>query len=295
MGKVSERTVPNSPDGDARQEQGEAEKGMRMQHRACKIEYLFSKASMLTLVLLAALLVMGGLHSSRALAVEAGRAAGVGLAAGDGAAAGSADAGPASAAVSVTEKMNSTQIPVSMSAKGLDETFTVVIQGDYSPAAEVEQTEIHLKDGEQGAFHVTVAVPGTYLYTVSERTGTGKNTVYDARVYHVKVYGMLDDNGSLYAETVAFTENEQGKLPEVSFSNRPLNPQTETPSTNPYVVPGHKTTSGGTTSGRTTSGEGTNPVKTGDESPVEGWILIMALALIAATIAGWKRAGREEK
>ena len=83
-------------------------------------------------------------------------------------------------------------------------TAVITPQGN-SPVPEV--TELRLKDGDVGAFHITLDEAGEFTYTIKQEPD-GRDITYDTSEYSVKVYVEQSEDG-LSAAVVVF--NDEGE------------------------------------------------------------------------------------
>jgi len=118
------------------------------------------------------------------------------------------------------EKSVEVQIPVSCEAETDSESFTYELSGDLSEHAVVKADTLVLKNGEQGTFTITYDYPDTYHYTVSQRQGTEKRTIYDTTVYQVDVFVTEDADGVLHADPIAYVKGSTEKKAQLDFHNK---------------------------------------------------------------------------
>lgn len=169
--------------------------------------------------------------------------------------------------VSAAEKSVSVQIPVSCIGKNSSETFQYQILSEASQSQMLESDTLSLKDGETGSFQITCLEPGTYHYSVNQIKGTDSSISYDETVYSVDVYVTEKEDGTMAAETIAYSKPDSEKKDCLTFIN-------------PSHQQAHST-----------------PVDTGD-SFFTGWILLMAGSFILFIILikkGGKGANDNEK
>lgn len=110
-------------------------------------------------------------------------------------------------------------VPVSCKGEDTTETFQYQLQGEASEFEQIETTELELKAGEKGEFSITYTYPGTYHYTVSQTKGTDKYTTYDDTIFNVDVYVTEDENGTLKADPVLYSQGDACKRVELIFKN----------------------------------------------------------------------------
>ena len=99
----------------------------------------------------------------------------------------------------------------------------------------------------QGEIEVTMDVPGTYRYELSQVKGTDPKTTYDSTVYEITVF-VEDAEGTLQAAVSADEQGKTEKPTELRFVNRNNDP---------------------------------NVPSTGDESTLWLWILILSVSAAA--------------
>ncbi|MBE5958369.1 MAG: hypothetical protein E7254_05845 [Lachnospiraceae bacterium] len=88
-----------------------------------------------------------------------------------------------------------------------------------------EKSNITLKDGESGAFHIVFDTIGDYTYTI-KTIPDKRNIIYDSKVYSVKCY-VRDDNGKLVVTTIIYNadsgkkyeSNDSKHKVSISFNN----------------------------------------------------------------------------
>ena len=124
-----------------------------------------------------------------------------------------------------------------------NEKMTLSIKGDAEGEYEISG---------QGEIEVTMDVPGTYRYELSQKKGTNPKTTYDSTVYEITVF-VEDAEGTLQAAVSADEQGKTEKPTELRFVNRNNDPD----------VP-----------------------STGDESTLWLWILILSVsgAAVAALL-----------
>jgi pilin isopeptide linkage protein len=96
----------------------------------------------------------------------------------------------------------------------------------------------------QGEIEVTMELPGTYHYELSQVKGTDPKTTYDSTVYEITVF-VEDAEGTLQAAVSADEQGKTEKPTELRFVNRNNDP---------------------------------NVPSTGDESTLWLWILILSVS-----------------
>lgn len=99
----------------------------------------------------------------------------------------------------------------------------------------------------QGEIEVTMELPGTYRYELSQVKGTDPKTTYDSTVYEITVF-VEDAEGTLQAAVSADEQGKTEKPTELRFVNRNNDP---------------------------------NVPSTGDESTLWLWILILSVSAAA--------------
>lgn len=80
----------------------------------------------------------------------------------------------------------------------------------------------------QGEIEVTMELPGTYRYELSQKKGTNPKTTYDSTVYEITVF-VEDAEGTLQAAVSADEQGKTEKPTELRFVNRNNDP--DVPST----------------------------------------------------------------
>ena len=116
-------------------------------------------------------------------------------------------------------------VPFSAIAEGY-EPLTVKI-----PVRTNEKMTLSLKgdaEGEyaitgQGEIEVTMELPGTYHYELSQVKGTDPKTTYDSTVYEITVF-VEDAEGTLQAAVSADEQGKTEKPTELRFVNRNNDP-----------------------------------------------------------------------
>ena len=119
-----------------------------------------------------------------------------------------------------------------------NEKMTLSLKGDAEGEYEISG---------QGEIEVTMDVPGTYRYELSQVKGTDPKTTYDSTVYEITVF-VEDAEGTLQAAVSADEQGKTEKPTELRFVNRNNDPD----------VP-----------------------STGDESTLWLWILILSVSAAA--------------
>ena len=100
-----------------------------------------------------------------------------------------------------------------------NEKMTLSIKGDAEGEYEISG---------QGEIEVTMDVPGTYRYELSQKKGTNPKTTYDSTVYEITVF-VEDAEGTLQAAVSADEQGKTEKPTELRFVNRNNDP--DVPST----------------------------------------------------------------
>ena len=119
-----------------------------------------------------------------------------------------------------------------------NEKMTLSLKGDAEGEYEISG---------QGEIEVTMDVPGTYRYELSQVKGTDPKTTYDSTVYEITVF-VEDAEGTLQAAVSADEQGKTEKPTELRFVNRNNDP---------------------------------NVPSTGDESTLWLWILILSVSAAA--------------
>ena len=100
-----------------------------------------------------------------------------------------------------------------------NEKMTLSLKGDAEGEYEISG---------QGEIEVTMDVPGTYRYELSQKKGTNPKTTYDSTVYEITVF-VEDAEGTLQAAVSADEQGKTEKPTELRFVNRNNDP--DVPST----------------------------------------------------------------
>lgn len=119
-----------------------------------------------------------------------------------------------------------------------NEKMTLSLKGDAEGEYEISG---------QGEIEVTMELPGTYHYELSQVKGTDPKTTYDSTVYEITVF-VEDAEGTLQAAVSADEQGKTEKPTELRFVNRNNDP---------------------------------NVPSTGDESTLWLWILILSVSAAA--------------
>ncbi len=180
-------------------------------------------------------------------------------------------------------------IPVSCTAEGSTESFTVVIQGDSRFKASPESFE--LKNGKSKNFTISVNLPGDYKYKIYQEKGTEKNTEYDSSVYQAEVFVTEDENGKLNADTVVFTNGSNEKSPKCEFINK----VTKESEQNGNGDSNSGSSSSGGSATQKGSSSGTSRVKTGVETSEFMYAGIGLIGMIVAIMAMRKGTKKSNK
>ena len=98
-----------------------------------------------------------------------------------------------------------------------NEKMTLSIKGDAEGEYEISG---------QGEIEVTMDVPGTYRYELSQKKGTNPKTTYDSTVYEITVF-VEDAEGTLQAAVSADEQGKTEKPTELRFVNRNNDPGDE--------------------------------------------------------------------
>lgn len=179
-------------------------------------------------------------------------------------------------------------VPVSCTAEGSTESFTVSIKGDSGFKASPET--LNLKNGDTGNFKIAINLPGDYKYKIYQESGTKENTEYDKTVYQAEVFVTEDDNGKLNADTVVFTNGNNEKSANCGFVNK-VKKETDKKDGSPGGGTGGDSSEGSYASQKSTS-SGTERVKTGVETNEFMYVGIGLCGMIVATWAVKKRKER---
>ena len=92
-----------------------------------------------------------------------------------------------------------------------NEKMTLSLKGDAEGEYEISG---------QGEIEVTMDVPGTYRYELSQKKGTNPKTTYDSTVYEITVF-VEDAEGTLQAAVSADEQGKTEKPTELRFPNVP--------------------------------------------------------------------------
>ena len=95
-----------------------------------------------------------------------------------------------------------------------NEKMTLSIKGDAEGEYEISG---------QGEIEVTMELPGTYHYELSQVKGTDPKTTYDSTVYEITVF-VEDAEGTLQAAVSADEQGKTEKPTELRFVNRNNDP-----------------------------------------------------------------------
>ncbi|MDO4616162.1 MAG: FctA domain-containing protein [Lachnospiraceae bacterium] len=110
-------------------------------------------------------------------------------------------------------------LPVSCSGGNPLEAFTVVLDMESAEFQTADRLYLQLKADGEDAFTIQYSYPGTYRYKIHQEAGNDKTTTYDSTVYQVSVFVTEDEQGTLHAEPVLYTEGSSEKKAELSFRN----------------------------------------------------------------------------
>ncbi|MDO4490899.1 MAG: FctA domain-containing protein [Lachnospiraceae bacterium] len=113
----------------------------------------------------------------------------------------------------------SVRIPVTCSGGKDEENCVIVMEMETEEQQTVDQLQIRLKPGEEGAFSIHYVVPDTYHYRIRQEAGSDRDVIYDSRVYEVEVFVTEDDKGQLHGETVVSKMGTREKSAAVHFEN----------------------------------------------------------------------------
>lgn len=156
------------------------------------------------------------------------------------------------------------RIPVACEGGNPSETFTFVLDMETKEFQKPDQLMIRMKAGEEGAFSIHYAVPGTYHYQIRQEPGADKKTIYDKTVFDVDVYVTEDEKGILQAETVLYTGESSEKKADVRFRN------------SGWSAPSKSSTSFGQSRGGT--------VQTGDSADLAMYGMLLIASLFSMTV-----------
>ena len=95
-----------------------------------------------------------------------------------------------------------------------NEKMTLSLKGDAEGEYEISG---------QGEIEVTMELPGTYHYELSQVKGTDPKTTYDSTVYEITVF-VEDAEGTLQAAVSADEQGKTEKPTELRFVNRNNDP-----------------------------------------------------------------------
>ena len=180
-------------------------------------------------------------------------------------------------------------IPVSCTAEGSTESFTIVIQGNNRFKVSPESFE--LKNGKSKNFTISVNLPGDYKYKIYQEKGTEKNTEYDNNVYQAEVFVTEDEDGKLNADTVVFTNGSNEKSPKCEFVNK----GTKESGQNGSGGSDSGSSSNGGSATQKGSSSGTSRVKTGVETDELMYTGIGLIGMIVAMMAMRKGTKKSNK
>ena len=144
-------------------------------------------------------------------------------------------------------------VPVSCTAKGSTENFTVSIEGDGGYKSSPET--LSLEDGESKYFTISIDTPGEYKYKIYQKKGTEENTEYDKTVYQAEVFVTEDNDGNLSTDTVVFIDGSKEKSAKCEFVNKVTKDEDNTTNS------GSQDGSGGSTASISNGGGGTATAK----------------------------------
>jgi pilin isopeptide linkage protein len=205
-----------------------------------------------------------------------------------------------------------------------DEPLPMAIDEETGEEEEQEPPARITIHGEgTGAFDITFTEPGTYTYLIDQEDGEHEGYTYDQSQYLVTVRVSYDRNGNLQNYmTIQEAGNTEAKVGEVVFYNEyegtPIveteeptpSPEptetetpvvTETPATespaeeSPAVETPVTSTSPttptptqiSTTHKQVTTKTGTTTPKTGDETNIFRWVVVLAVMLMGAVTCVW--------
>jgi pilin isopeptide linkage protein len=183
------------------------------------------------------------------------------------------------------------------------EPFTFVIEPSeetVDPCPLPESTEATITGEGTVCFdEITFTQPGEYVYEIRQEVDTPlENSTYDDNVYVMRVKVVPEDSYSSYRESSGILEatisgnleGEDEKTGIILFSNSYIEPTpTPTPTVTPVATPTTKpsaTTTPGTSGSSGTSG--TTSPKTGDNSNVSLWALLLFAAAVGMSGSVWR-------
>lgn len=145
------------------------------------------------------------------------------------------------------------------------ETFTFVLEAvGQDPMPEIN-TITMTGSGTCSFSPITYSEPGTFLYTIRQRSDAAEGYTYDDTVYTVTVQVAADDTGTLKPSVYAYEADHDGKAENIVFSNH-------------YTAP-EPAQSGGTSPVQSNPDQ-TNAPKTQDESNPVFWISLGSTSLV---------------
>jgi pilin isopeptide linkage protein/LPXTG-motif cell wall-anchored protein len=179
-------------------------------------------------------------------------------------------------------------------------SFTFVLEPaeETNPLPE-ESTEVTIEGAGTVSFgDITFTEPGDYVYNIRQKTDEAlENYRYDDSVYVMQVSVTTDSsisykmrNNYLQATITGNLEGEDEKAGIILFSNSYAEPTpTPTPTLTPTVTPvATSTPSAGTTPG-TSGTSGTSSPKTGDNTDVTLWMMLLCAAAAGMSGSVWYR------
>lgn len=117
------------------------------------------------------------------------------------------------------------------------ENYSIVLKADNGSYPMPDgsgngEAVMEIKGSGKSSFYIAYEHPGTYTYTVSQKTGKDKDLNYDAHVYEVTVYVTNSETvaGALDVVVKAEKETEQGKKCSIEFTNAYPDPKPTQPS-----------------------------------------------------------------
>lgn len=143
-----------------------------------------------------------------------------------------------------------------------------------------------------GSLVLDFTKPGTYHYKVLQDADLSEHAYFDEDAYIMDVFVTRDEEGNLYAEPVLYKEGNNKKEVLIRFLNLPRGfypGETEQPGTQQEQP--------GSTDSSSNTAATSSPVKTGDDTPVRRYTVMMAasLGLFLSVVALSKRGKRRRK
>ncbi len=196
---------------------------------------------------------------------------------------------------SAAERICTVSVPVTavLDHKPNTEVFTVKIEAQTPGAPMPEQKILNLASGIAGAFGpMRFDTPGDYRYLITQQEGSSQNILYDRTEKMLTVRVTHGADGMLTAELWVIQSGSDEKQAEILFRNTYSAPETETESETETETESETEIQ---TETETDDGKKeTKPPKTGDETPMEFLMILMAAAVLVIGISGasLRRSGR---